>query len=202
MRSSSGWQISRAGSRDLRGPSTADCSACCGSRKSGYAPSCGDNLPIFPQTSQELPKLEARIDWLVQRVELTSRVGDLLNEMDMNEESLAVPEVDAIRIHCREVLDIVRKSTAAADEIQSAQKHAQLAEEIRDRADDEPSAEAIQELRNRASAVSARVPNPLPPNSGWVACADLLTALQKDLPPAGAIDRPRFVPAFSGRPRT
>ena len=152
-----------------------------------------ENLPVFPQTSQELPKLEARIDWLVQRVELTSRVGDLLNEMDLNEESLAVPEVDAIRTHCREVLDIVRKSTAATDEIQSAQKHAQLGEEISDRADDEPLPDAIQALRDRATAVLARIPNPLPADSGWTACGDLLTALQKDLPPAGAIGRTRFV---------
>ena len=154
-----------------------------------------ENLPVFPQTSQELPKLEGRIDWLVQRVELTSRVGDLLNEIDTNEDSLAVPEIDAIRMHCREVLDVVRKSAVAADEIQRAQKHAQLAEEIRDRADDEPAAEAIQGLRDRAAAVAARIPNPVPAASGWAGCGDLLAALQKDLPPPppGAIDRTRFV---------
>jgi hypothetical protein len=153
-----------------------------------------EQLPIFPQTSQELPKLEARIDWLVQRVDLTSRVGGLFNEIEMNQDGLAVSEVDGMQMHCREVLDVVRKPAAAADEIQSAQKHVQLAEEIRDRADDEPSKEAVQVLRDRGTAVSARIPNPLPADTGWTAFGDLLAALQKDLSPgAGTIDRAQFV---------
>jgi hypothetical protein len=153
-----------------------------------------EQLPIFPQTSQELPKLEARIDWLVQRVDLTSRVGDLLNEIEMNQDDLAVSEIDDIRMHCREVLDVVRKPAAAVDDIQSAQKHVQLAEEIRDRADDEPSTEAVRVLRDRATAISARILNPLPADSGWTALEDLLAALQKDRPPAtGTSDAPATV---------
>ena len=150
--------------------------------------------PIFPQTSQELPKLETRIDWLVQRVELTARIGDLLNDVELNPDDLATSEVDAIRMHCREVLDLVRRPSAAADEIQSAQKHAQLAEEIRDRADDPPTTEAVQALRNLAAAVSSRIPKPpYPAGSGWTALEDLLTALKNDVPPAGTIDRVDFV---------
>jgi hypothetical protein len=153
-----------------------------------------EQLPIFPQTSQELPKLEARIDWLVKRVDLTSRVGDLLNDIEMNQDDLAVSEVEDIRMHCREVLDVVRKPAAAADEIQIAQKHVQLAEGIRDRADDEPSEEAVRVLRERNTAVSARILKPLPADTGWAVCEDLLAALQKDLPPAaGTIDRVQFV---------
>ena len=153
-----------------------------------------EQLPIFPQTSQELPRLEARIGWLVQRVDLTSRVGDLLNEIEMNQDDLAVSEVDDIRNACREVLDVVRKPAAAADEIAGAQKQVQLAEAIRDRADDEPSPEAVQVLRDRAATVSARIPAPLPAGGGWAAFGDLLTVLPKDRPPAtGAIDRTQFV---------
>lgn len=156
-----------------------------------------EQLPIFPQTVQELPKLEARIDWLVQRIDLTSRVGELLNEIDTNHDNLAVPEIDDIRMHCREVLDVVRKPTAAADEIQSAQKHIQLAEELRDRADEGPSTEAVKLLRDRAAAVVARIPTPLPPvppDSGWDACKELLLGLQKDLSAqSGPMDRVQYV---------
>jgi hypothetical protein len=140
------------------------------------------NLPVFPQTSQELPNLEARITWLVQRVDLTSSVGELLNEIQANEDDLAVPDVDEMRSHCRDVLDVVRKQTATPDEIQSAQKSLQLAEEIRIRAGDEPSAEAVQRLLDQSAAVVAKIPNPLPADSGWSACKDLLFALRQELP--------------------
>ena len=153
-----------------------------------------EQLPIFPQTGLELPKLETRIEWLVQRIDLTSRVGDLLEGIEMNQDNLAVPEADQIRMHCREVLDVVRRPAAAADEIQGALKHLQLAEEIRDRAEDEPSTEAVQALRARATDLAGKIPNPLPANSGWTACAELLVAAQKDLPPqTGTIGRAQYV---------
>ena len=152
-----------------------------------------EQLPIFPQAGLELPKLEKRIEWLAQRIGLTARVGELLEGIETNQDNLAIPEADEIRMHCREVLDVVRKATAAADEIATAQKHLQLAEGIRDRAEDQPSNDAVQSLRDRAGALAATIPSSLPADSGWAACEDLLRALQKDLPPStGTIDRVQY----------
>ncbi len=46
---------------------------------------------LIPQTAVELPRLEGRIDWLVQRIDLTSGVGDLLGAVDTGAHGLALP---------------------------------------------------------------------------------------------------------------
>jgi hypothetical protein len=148
--------------------------------------------PWVPQTGVQLPKMEERIEWLVQRIDLTSRVGELLEGVNPGD-GLAIPESDQIRTHCREVLGVVRKPEAAADDIARAREHVQQAEAIRDQAGDPPKAEALQALEDRATAVAQAIPNPLPQDPEWQACADVIESLRTNLPGVPAPERPDYV---------
>lgn len=116
---------------------------------------------LVPQSAVELPKLEARIDWLVQRIDLTSATGDLLEAVDSGSHDLALPEADAIRDHCREVLQIVGKNTATPEDVQIAQKNLSLASTVLDGADQEPSDAAVEALKIRIEEVLKEVPGDL-----------------------------------------
>ncbi len=141
-----------------------------------------EQLPLFPQSAVELPKLDARIDWLVQRINLTARAGDLLETVDTADGPLAIPEADAIRVHCREIADVIRKPLPVAGDIAGAEEHMRLAEAIAEASDTDPEQGAIDELSERATRVKSAIPAAIEEGSGWKICEDALRALMKNIP--------------------
>jgi len=148
---------------------------------------------LIPQTAVELPRLEGRIDWLVQRIDLTSGAGELLEAIDVGSSGLALPEADAIRDHCREVLQIVGKTNATPEEIQSAQKHLNLAAAVLDSADSRPSDIAIQALIKQLEKVR-NVPTSDLKGPAWQPFTKLFTSLtSQPVPKAEEIDRDEYI---------
>jgi hypothetical protein len=143
-----------------------------------------EQLPIFPQSAVELPKLDTRIEWLAQRINLTSRAGDLLEAVDTADDMLAIPEVDRIRVHCREIADVIRKPMPGAGDISGAEEHMRLAEAIADATDTEPAQDAVDELIERAQRVKKAIPTAIEEGSGWKVCEDTLRSLMNipDMP--------------------
>ena len=148
---------------------------------------------LIPQTAVELPRLEGRIDWLVQRIDLTSGVGDLLEAVDVGAHGLALPESDAIRDHCREVLQTVGKTNATPEEIASAQKHLNLAAAVLDGADERPSDIAVQALIRQLERVR-NIPKKDLKKAAWQPFEKLFTSLtSQPVPNAEDIDRNEYV---------
>ena len=148
---------------------------------------------LIPQTAIELPRLEERIKWLVQRIDLTSGVGDLLEAVDVGAHGLALPESDAIREHCREVLQTVGKTSATPEEIASAQKHLNLAAAVLDGADERPSDIAVQVLIRQLERVR-NIPKKDLKNAAWQPFEKLFTSLtSQPVPNAEDIDRNEYV---------
>jgi hypothetical protein len=149
--------------------------------------------PLIPQTAVDLPKLEARIDWLVQRTDLTSGTGDLLEAINAGSNGLALPEADAIRDHCREVLQIVGKTNATPEEIASAQKHLNLAAAVLEGADERPSDISVQALIKQLEKVQ-NVPKDDLKKPAWQPFAKLFTSLTgQPVPKADEIDRSEYI---------
>jgi hypothetical protein len=143
-----------------------------------------EQLPIFPQSAVDLPKLDTRIDWLVQRIDLTSRAGDLLEAVDTADDTLAIPEVDRIRVHCREIVDVIRKPMPVAGDISRAEEHMRVAEAIADATDTEPAQDAVDGLLERAKRIKTAIPAAIEEGSGWKVCEDALRSIMNvpDMP--------------------
>lgn len=150
-------------------------------------------LPIFPQSAIELPKLNDRIDWLGKRIELTLRAADLLESVSTAEATLAFPEADAIRAHCREIADVVRKASPAAGDFAQAEDQLRLAEAIVEQADTDPPEELVTKLTERAGHARQAIPSVVADGSGWKVCEDVLRKLTElpNLPPT--VTRPDYV---------
>jgi hypothetical protein len=152
-----------------------------------------EQLPVFPQSAVELPKLDARIDWLEQRISLTARAGDLLEAVDTADGTLAIPEADLIRVHCREIADVIRKPLPAAGDLAEAEEHMRLAEAIAEASDSDPGQAAVDELSERATRVRAAIPATIEDGSGWKVCEDAVRGLMNipDMP--SKLSRPQYV---------
>src|SRR4030095_6639506 len=106
---------------------------------------------------------------------------------------LALPEADAIRDHCREVLQIVGKTNATPEDIQSAQKHLNLAAAVLDSADSRPSDIAIQALIKQLEKVR-NVPTADLKRPAWQPFTKLFTSLtSQPVPNAEEIDRDEYI---------
>lgn len=148
---------------------------------------------LIPQTAVELPRLDQRIEWLVKRIDLTSRAGELLEAVDTGSSGLALPEADAIRDHCREVLQIVSKTVASAEEEQAAAKHLSLAEAVLDGADDRPSDSAAEALRKQLQSLQ-EIKDEDFHKPEWQPFEKLFKSLtSKEVPAVGELDRDEYV---------
>jgi hypothetical protein len=136
-----------------------------------------EQLPIFPQSAVELPKLDARIDWLEKRIDLTARAGDLLETIDTADDTLAIPEADEIRRHCRDIAEVIRKPLPAEGDFTDAEDHMRKAEAIAEASDTDPEQDAVDELSERAARVRAAIPGTIVEGSGWKICEDALQSL-------------------------
>ena len=80
-----------------------------------------------------------------------------------------------------------------ADEIQAAQRHLDLSAAILRGAENPPTEEAVKALQDQADELKSKIPNPLPADSAWTVCEELLNAFVKDLPTAGHEERREYV---------
>lgn len=143
-----------------------------------------EQLPVFPQSAVELPKLDARINWLEQRIKLTARVGDLLEAVDTADGTLAIPEADRIRVHCRKIADVIRKPLPDAGDVAEAEDEMRQAEAIAEASDSDPEQAAVAELSELAARVKLAIPAAIEEGSGWKLCEDALRRLMNipDMP--------------------
>ena len=139
-------------------------------------------VPIFPTTAIELPKLETRLGWLEQRVELTVKAGELLQAMEDDSANISYIEAERIRASCNAVLEVVRGSSATDAEVAGAREQLQQAAAIVANADRDPSPEMVAELKKRAAAVSSKIPNPLPQDAPWPKFGKTIQGLQGEFP--------------------
>jgi hypothetical protein len=138
--------------------------------------------PIFPQSADDLPRLDERITALGRRIDLVSKVGELLLRLERQAGDFSMAEGQQVRMRCREILETAAKMSPSQDELQEADRQLTSTTDAVNKPNAPLAPTLIKELQTRAKTliVDARSVMALPQSMSF---AELLRTLENQFPP-------------------
>ena len=138
--------------------------------------------PIFPQSADDLPRLEDRITALSRRIDWVSKVGELLQRQERQSGDFSMAEIEQVRMRCREILEIAGKTSPSPEELQAAGKQLQDATGAVNRPDGPLPRELFQPLQQLADTLRAQILN-FSNQAQWPPFEERLQSLLGQFPP-------------------
>ena len=136
---------------------------------------------FLPETAVVMPRLEARIAAVTQRIRIANEASRSLAELK-NNNSIALHEGDAIADECTAALRIVELASPGESDLQSASAHLAAAAAVIAASNDTPDASAVAALVARANKLPIPLPEPLPvPSASSASAPEADLAVWKDL---------------------